>query len=118
MTNRTMIPSNRFLPLANIAAFVVTTLRVVPLAYATSPSYPPDPFAAEYRIPDEREVGTAAGQLHFVFGSALGVSRNGTSFGGKGTIELMTNAYLGLRSSLYPFTGYAARRAGADIVTT
>jgi len=62
--------------------------------------HPPDPFAAEYAIPRDRDVGAAAGQLRAVGAGLVAIGRSGPELGLQGTLELMTFAYLGVRSSL------------------
>jgi hypothetical protein len=62
--------------------------------------HPPDPFAAEYRVPEAREVGTTAGQLRIVGSGVVGVGRGGSELGLAGTLELLTFAYLGVRGTL------------------
>jgi hypothetical protein len=61
---------------------------------------PVDPFAGEYRLPRERELGTAAGQFRIIGSLMLVSGGNEPRFGLHGTLELMTFAYLGVRGSL------------------
>jgi hypothetical protein len=56
------------------------------------------PYAEEYAPPRDPEVGTAAGQLR-ILGAAGGAYGDGVSVAAQGTIELMTTAWLGVRSS-------------------
>jgi hypothetical protein len=63
-------------------------------------AHPPDPFADQYVVPEERDVGTAAGQLRAVGSPLVAVGRAGPELGFQGTLEVMTLAYLGLRSTL------------------
>jgi hypothetical protein len=62
--------------------------------------HPPDPFAREYEIPTDRDVGTAAGQFRAVGSGLVAYGRPGPELGLQGTLELMTFAYLGVRASL------------------
>jgi hypothetical protein len=51
-------------------------------------------------VSPERDVGTTAGQLRAVGGGLVAVGHDGPEVGLQGTLELMTLAYLGVRSSL------------------
>jgi hypothetical protein len=64
------------------------------------PAHPPDPFASQYVVPDERDVGTASGQFRAVAGGLVALGRAGAEVGAQGTLELMASAYLGVRASL------------------
>jgi hypothetical protein len=84
--------------------------------------HPPDPFAGEYRLPQKRELGTAAGQFRILGSGTLGLGGKGPEVGLTGTLELMTFAYLGLRGTLaapvyrpehVPFVG--AARVGPSL---
>jgi hypothetical protein len=83
----------------------MTRVRICAVLVATSAhlasAHPPDPFAADYLVPDERDVGTTAGQVHFIASSVLGHASQGTSLGGQLTFELMTIAVIGIRSTLH-----------------
>jgi hypothetical protein len=83
-----------------LAGLAVITLCVLLAARPARADHPADPFAAEYRVPGAREVGTTAGQFRIVGSGLLGVGRGGTELGLHGTLELMTFAYLGVRGSL------------------
>ena len=63
-------------------------------------AHPPDPFAAQYVVPQDDDVGTAAGQVSAFAGGVLALGRGGAELGAQGTLELMATAYLGVRSSL------------------
>lgn len=65
-----------------------------------APEHPPDPFAAEYVVPEDRDVGTTAGQIQLMANPMFGVARQGTSVGGQLTIELMARAAIGIRAAL------------------
>jgi hypothetical protein len=65
-------------------------------AFAQSVEVPPDPFAGEYQIPEEREVGTAAGQLRFM-GSAGLADREGLGIDLQATVEKMGQHFMGVR---------------------
>lgn len=62
--------------------------------------HPPDPFAREYEVPADRDVGAAAGQFRAIGSGLVGYGRPGAELGLHGTLELMTFAYLGVRASL------------------
>jgi hypothetical protein len=64
-------------------------------------AYPPDPFAEEYVVPKERDVGTTAGQLRAIAAGAIGLGPHGAfDVGAQGTLEAMTIPYVGLRGTL------------------
>jgi hypothetical protein len=67
---------------------------------APAASHPPDPFAQEYKVPEARETGATAGQFRMIGSGVVGVGRAGWELGLHGTLELLTSAYLGVRSSL------------------
>jgi hypothetical protein len=69
-------------------------------ASAARAAHPPDPFADQYVVPADRDVGTAAGQLRAIGSPAVAIGRAGAELGAQGTLEVMTLAYLGLRSTL------------------
>jgi hypothetical protein len=62
--------------------------------------HPPDPFAAQYKVPEDHDVGTAAGQFRAIGSGLVALGRAGPELGLHGTLELMTFAYLGVRGSL------------------
>jgi hypothetical protein len=51
-------------------------------------------------VPEARDVGTTAGQVRLIASPVLGVASEGTNLGGRLTIELMTIAAIGIRSSV------------------
>lgn len=61
---------------------------------------PDDPFAGEYQLPRQRELGAVAGQFRIIGSPMLVTSPGGPQFGLHGTLELLTFAYLGVRGSL------------------
>lgn len=75
-------------------------LAVSTSSIAAQAQHPPDPFAHEYEVPAERDVGAAAGQLRAIGSGLIGYGRSGPELGLQGTLELMTFAYLGVRASL------------------
>jgi hypothetical protein len=63
-------------------------------------AHPPDPFASEYVVPADRDVGTTAGQFRMIGSGLVGIGADSPQLGLQGTLELMTLAYLGVRSTL------------------
>lgn len=70
------------------------------LAASARAAHPPDPFASQYVVPAERDVGTTAGQFRMIGSGLVGIGADSPELGLQGTLELMTVAYLGVRSSL------------------
>lgn len=99
---------------ARCARRTVATIAIAGLVLACAPAaraaHPPDPFADQYVVRADRDVGTTAGQLHAVGGPAVAIGRAGAELGAQGTLELMTLAYLGLRSTL----GWTALRPAGE----
>jgi hypothetical protein len=62
--------------------------------------HPPDPFASQYVVPPDRDFGTAAGQLRAIGSGLVAFGPAGPEVGLQGTLELMTLAYVGVRSTL------------------
>jgi hypothetical protein len=79
-------------------------MQLVPAA-----SHPPDPFAEEYVVPKQEDVGTTAGQFRAMGSGTIGLGPSGPAVGAQGTLELMTFAYLGVRGTL---AGDAFHREG------
>ncbi|MGD0525026.1 MAG: hypothetical protein ABSE49_07775 [Polyangiaceae bacterium] len=76
------------------------TLALLTSSAAAGAQHPADPFAREYEVPREEDVGAAAGQFRAIGSGLVGYGRPGAELGLHGTLELMTFAYVGVRASL------------------